>query len=131
MKEYRKTQKTMFRIKYHIIFCPRYRRKIFLNDNVVKRFKELVKLRCKELNISIIAVDCTEDHAYMLLDCPPTMSPSEIVHHLKSATQILLTEFDELSKMQNLWTRNYFISTNETVSEETINDFVESQKKRY
>ena len=66
---YRHTNTTVSLINYHFVFCPRYRRKIFLIPNVEQRFKELVKLKCKELNIEIIAIECDKDHSHMFLNC--------------------------------------------------------------
>ena len=51
---YRYTNTTVSLINYHFVFCPRYRRKIFLIPNVESRFKELVKIKCKELEIEIV-----------------------------------------------------------------------------
>ena len=60
---YRHTNTTVSLINYHFVFCPRYRRKIFLIPNVESRFKELVKIKCKELEIEIIAIECDKDHS--------------------------------------------------------------------
>lgn len=49
--EYRNTKTTVSLINYHFIFCPRYRRKIFLIKGVEERFEELVKLKCEEMEI--------------------------------------------------------------------------------
>ena len=49
--KYRHTNTTVSLINYHFVFCPRYRRKIFLIPNVEERFKELVQIKCKELDI--------------------------------------------------------------------------------
>ena len=129
---YRHTNTTVSLINYHFVFCPRYRRKIFLIPNVEQRFKELVKLKCKELEIEIIAVECDKDHVHMFLNCPPTKSPSDIMRNIKVYTgKILREEFLELSKMPNLWTRSYFVSTAGNVCSNTIKQYVENQKKRY
>ena len=113
-------------------FVQDYRRKIFLIPNVEKRFKELVKIKCKELEIEIIAIECDKDHSHMFLNCPPVLSPSDIIQYIKGYTsKILREEFNELSKMPSLWTRSYFVSTAGNVCSETIKKYVESQKKRY
>lgn len=89
-----------------------YRRKIFLIPNVEERFKELVKIKCKELEIEIIAIECDKDHSHMFLNCLPTLSPSDIMQQIKGYTsKILRKEFSELFKMSSLWTRSYFVST--------------------
>ena len=49
--KYRITQTTVSLINYHFIFCPRYRRKIFLIPNVEVQFKHMVKDICDELEI--------------------------------------------------------------------------------
>lgn len=130
--KYRHTNTTVSLINYHFVFCPRYRRKIFNIPNVEKRFKELVNIKCKELNIEIIAIECDEDHTHIFLNCLPTFSPSDIMQQIKGYTsKILRDEFAELSKMPSLWTRNYFVSTAGYVSSETIKRYVENQRNRY
>ncbi|MTI66080.1 MAG: IS200/IS605 family transposase [Firmicutes bacterium] len=130
--KYRKTKTTVSFINYHFVFCPRYRRKIFLIPNMEERFKHLVKHICKEMNIEIIAIECDKDHTHIFLNCLPTLSPSKIMHKIKGTTsRILREEFKELNKMPSLWTRSYFISTALNVSSKTIKEYVESQKKRY
>lgn len=129
---YRHTNTTVSLINYHFVFCPRYRRKFFLIENVEQRFKELVKIKCKELDIDIIAIECDKDHAHLFLNCYPTLSPSDIMKHIKGYTiRILRDEFMQLSKMPSLWTRSYFVSTAGNVCSATIKMYVESQKKRY
>ena len=130
--KYRHTNTTVSLINYHFVFCPRYRRKIFLIPKVEQRFKELVKLKCKELEIEIIAIECDKDHTHMFLNCLPTQSPSDIMQNIKGYTsKILREEFSELNKMPSLWTRSYFVSTAGNVCSETIKKYVENQKKRY
>lgn len=129
---YRKTNTTVSLINYHFIFCPRYRRKIFLISGVEERFKVLVKSIGEEMEISIIAIECDKDHVHMFLNCLPTQSPSDIMQKIKGATsKILREEFQELNKMPSLWTRNFFVSTAGNVCSETIKKYVESQKTRY
>ena len=130
--KYRRTQTTVSFINYHFIFCPRYRRKIFDIPSVEDNFKCLVNDICGEMNIEIIAMECGRDYTYMYLNCPPTLSPSTIMKKLKDTTsKVLRNKFDELSKMPSLWTKNYFVSTAENISNETIKKYMESQRTRY
>lgn len=129
---YRHTNTTVSLINYHFVFCPRYRRKIFLISKVEERFKTLVKEKCEELEIEIIAMECDKDHTHMFLNCLPTQSPADIMQHIKGYTsKILREEFQQLSKMPSLWTRSYFVSTAGNVCSETIKKYVENQKTRY
>ncbi|MCC0661908.1 MULTISPECIES: IS200/IS605 family transposase [unclassified Clostridioides] len=130
--KYRRTQTTVSLINYHFVFCPRYRRKIFNIEGLEDRFKTLVKNKCKEIDIEIIAIECDKDHTHMFLNSLPTLSPSDIMQNIKGYTsKILREEFIELSKMPSLWTRSYFVSTEENVCSETIKKYVENQKTRY
>ena len=130
--KYRTTKTTVSLINYHFIFCPRYRRKIFLIPNVEERFKCLVKDVCKEIEIEIIAIECDKDHAHMFLNCLPKLGPSDIMQKIKGATsKVLRAEFQELNKMPSLWTRSYFVSTAGNVSSETVKKYVDNQKTRY
>lgn len=132
MNIYKRTKTTVSLINYHFVFCPRYRRKIFNIPNVERRFKEITKEVCDELDIEIIAIECDKDHAHIFLNALPTFSPSDIMNKIKGASsKRIREEFKELNKMPNLWTRSYFVSTAGNVSSETIKKYVEEQKKRY
>lgn len=130
--KYKRKNTSVFMINYHFIFCPRYRRKIFLIAGIEDRFKTLVKEKCRDLEIEIIAMECNVDHAHLFLNCLPTQNPSWIMKEIKGYTgRILRMEFNAISKMPNLWTRNFFVSTSGEVSSETIKKYVEMQKKSY
>lgn len=129
---YKHTNTTVSLINYHFVFCPRYRRKIFLIPQVEERFKTLVKKKCEEMEINIIAIECNKDHVHMFLNCLPTQSPADIMQNIKGYTsKILREEFSQLVKMPSLWTRSYFVSTAGNVCSETIKKYVENQKSRY
>jgi putative transposase len=131
MNEYRKTNTTVSLLNYHFVFCPRYRRKIFLQSEVEQRFKELVKEVCEELQIQVIALECDKDHTHLFLNALPTLSPADMMAKIKGVTsKKLREEFPHLHHLPSLWTRSYFVSTAGNVSSETIKRYVENQKKR-
>lgn len=128
---YFRTQTTVSFINYHFVFCPKYRRKIFLIPNVEERFKELTRQICKELEIEILAMECHIDHVHLFLKCWPKQSPAEIMKKVKGASShTLRDEFPQLTGMSSLWTRSYFVSTASNVSSETIKWYVDMQKTR-
>lgn len=129
--KYRRTSSTVSLINYHFVFCPRYRRKIFLIDGVEARFKELASQICEANDIVILAMECHEDHCHLFVNAHPKLSPSDIMRLVKTNTAShLLKEFKAFVKTQNLWTRSYFVSTAGDVSSETIRRYVETQKTR-
>ena len=129
--QYRKTNTTVSLLNYHFVFCPRYRRKIFLRNDVENRFKELVKEICYKHDIAILAMECDKDHAHLFLHALPIMSPSDIMAKIKGVTsKTLREEFPHLQHLPSLWTRSYFVSTAGNVSKDTIRRYVEQQKTR-
>ncbi|MFJ8119907.1 IS200/IS605 family transposase [Bacillus mycoides] len=131
INDYRRTKTTVSSINYHFVFCPRYRRKIFLNTKVEERFKMLVQEICSELDIVIIAMECETDHVHLFLHTLPTLSPANTMAKIKGVTsKHLREEFPHLMHLPSLWTRSYFVSTAGNVSSETIKQYVDNQKKR-
>lgn len=128
---YRRTKTTLSLINYHFVFCPRYRRKIFLNGEVEKRFKEIVYEICDELDIKVIAIECHKDHTHMFLNALPQLSPSNIMAKIKGvSSRKLRQEFSHLNKAVSLWTRSFFVSTAENTSSDTIKKYIDEQKTR-
>lgn len=129
-QDYIKGNTNVHLLNYHIVFCPRYRRKIFNIPGVEDRFKALVKEKCDEMGILIISMDCDVDHTHLFLRMFPTNSPQIVIKHIKGYTsKKLREEFKELELMPTVWTRSYFISTAGRVSSDIIKTYVENQKK--
>lgn len=128
--EYRRTKTTVSMINYHFVFCPRYRRKLFLIDGFKARFKELVTQICEQNDIVILAMECQIDHCHLFVNAPPTLSVADIMKVIKGNTsRQLKQEFFPDTDMQ-MWTRSYFVSTAGDVSNATIQRYVEEQKTR-
>lgn len=129
--EYRHTSTTVSMLHYHFVFCPRYRRKIFLIDGLEKRFKEVVIQICEQNNIGLLAMECHIDHVHLFLSALPTESPADLMRIIKGNTsRVLLSEFSSSLRSPTLWTRSYFVSTAGNVSSATIQRYVETQKTR-
>ena len=129
--EYRRTKTTVSKLNYHFVFCPRYRRKIFLIDGVEAQFKELVHQICEANDIDILALECPIDHVHLFLNAPPSLSPSDCMRIIKTNTCHGLKEaFPTVFVVPSIWTRSFFVSTAGDVSSATIQKYVESQKTR-
>ncbi len=128
---YKHTRTTVSLINYHFVFCPRYRRKIFNIPGVEERFKELTVQACEAHGIEILALECHVDHVHIFVSVLPTMDIPLIMRIVKGASSVALRkEFPKLSAMPNLWTRSYFVSTAGSVSSETIEWYIKTQKTR-
>lgn len=130
-KKYKKAKNTVAMVIYHFVFCPRYRRKIFLIDGVEVLFKEILPQICEQHGIDLLQVECDTDHCHLLLNCPPELSPADIMKIIKRNTgKVLLAEIPQLAAIPTLWTRNYFVSTEKDVGENSIMAYVDIQRKR-
>jgi len=129
-QNYRRTKTTVSLINYHFVFCPRYRRKVLI-DEVEKRFREILQRICEENNFSIIALEVMPEHVHLFLNTLPSISPSDIMAKVKGATSRELRQgFKHLRHLPSLWTRSFFCSTAGNVSSETIARYIAEQKTR-
>lgn len=131
MERYAKNSGAVFSLKLHIVWCPKYRRPVLVGD-VEKRFKQLIKEKCKELNLEIHAMEVMPDHFHIFIEHDPTRCVAEIVNRLKGYTsRILREEFPTLkSRLPTLWSRSYFTGFIGSVTETSIKKYIESQKSK-
>ena len=132
MPMYRKEGHTVYDIKYHFVWITKYRYRV-LKGEVALRVRELLRQGCESNNIRILKGSVGVDHVHMLLSCPTTMSPSEIMQNLMGRTsRILQEEFPALRKKywgEHMWARGYFCGTVGEVDKETIERYIENQGK--
>ncbi len=119
----------VYNIGFHIIFCPKYRRKV-LTGQVKTRLLELFKIKADELNLDIQDVTIMPDHVHLFVKASPSLAPHFIVGQLKGySSRILRNEFPSLkSRLPSLWTRSYYIESVGHISEDTIRKYIEDQE---
>lgn len=129
MNKYRTTETTVYCCRYHIIFCPKYRRKV-LREPIAERFKQIVISMQNEQNFYVLGMEVMPDHVHLLLDIDPTIGVNVVVARIKGKTaHILNREFPELTrKLPTLWTRSKFIATVGSVSLDVVKKYIEDQK---
>ena len=120
---------TVYNLGYHLIWCPKYRRKVLIGE-VERRLKELLSKKAEEIGVSLMNVEILSDHVHLFVKTSPTASPHWIVQQLKGYTSHeLRKEFPELrSRLPTLWTRSYYVESVGHISEETIRKYIEEQK---
>lgn len=129
MNKYRSTETTMYCCRYHVVFCPKYRRKV-LREPIAQRMKELVTEVAQQNNSFVIEQEIMPDHVHLLLDIDPTIGITKLIKRIKGRTSHeLRREFPELvRKLPTLWTRSKFIATVGSVSLSTVKKYIEDQK---
>lgn len=129
MKNLKHNIASVVNINYHIIWCPKYRRKVLV-DGVDTRLKEVLAQIAEESGCTIDTMEVMPDHIHIFLKGTPTIPIHLIVKNLKGkSSRILRAEFSHLRKrLPCLWTRSYYCETIGRINEETIKKYIENQK---
>jgi putative transposase len=127
--KYKSNNNIVYSCKYHIVWCPKYRRKVLVNE-IAERLKELIKEKSSELKADIIEMEILPDHVHLLVEVDPQFGVHKYVKQVKGYTSyILRKEFVELTtKLPTLWTNSYFVSTVGGAPLSIIQQYIESQK---
>lgn len=130
MQSYKSNKQVVYSCKYHVVFCPKYRRKVLVGD-VERRLKDLIQLMAQEFQVDIIEMECDQDHIHILCEVDPQFGIHRWVKMIKGRTsKILREEFPFLkSRIPTLWTHSYFVSTVGGAPLEVIKQYVENQKR--
>lgn len=121
---------TVHRLLYHIVFIPKYRRKV-LQRELVRRLTGLFYDCCKMNRWYIHELSILPDHVHMLLQLPPRVSVPEAIQYLKGgSSRIIRKEFPELEEFlwgDSLWGDGYFAETVGRASEDAIRTYIRAQ----
>ncbi len=132
-KRFRRLSHTIYECKYHLIFCPKYRRRI-LKDEIREYTKREIEnlLRQKE-GIEIIEMNVQSDHVHLVVWIPPKYSISEVMGYLKGKLAIrIFQRYEKLGKQfwgRHLWGRGYCVST-VGIDETRIREYVQWQENK-
>ena len=127
--KYKSNKNIVYSCKYHVIWCPKYRRKVLVGE-VETRLKELITEISIELEADLIEVETDKDHVHLLVEVDPQYGINNYVRRLKGKTsRILRDEFPMLRKrIPTLWTNSYFVSTVGGAPLEVIKQYIENQQ---
>ena len=117
--------------KYHIVFTPKYRRKIIYNQYKVS-IREILTQLCKYKGVEIIEGYLMPDHVHMLVSIPPKYSVAQFVGYLKGKSALMI--FDRHANLKykfgnrHFWAEGYYVST-VGLNEATIKKYIQEQEK--
>ncbi|MGB7442005.1 MAG: IS200/IS605 family transposase [Coleofasciculaceae cyanobacterium] len=128
-RNYKSNKNIVFSCKYHVVFCPKYRRPVLV-DSVDERFKQIALEMAKEFNFDILEQEVMPDHVHLLIDCDPQFGIHRVVKHLKGrSSRLLRSEFPWLKRrLPSLWTNSYFVVTVGGAPINTVKQYIENQK---
>lgn len=118
--------------KYHIVFTPKYRRKMIYNV-LREDIKEIIKDLCKWKGIKIIEGHMMSDHMHLLLSIPPKYSISSVMVYLKGKSAMMVFERHANLRYKygrrNFWSTGYYVST-VGINELTVAKYIREQEKQ-
>ncbi len=121
---------TKWMCKYHIVFCPKYRRKIIYNK-IRKDIVDIIKELCKYKGVEIIEGHAMPDHIHLLLSIPPKYSVAQIMGYLKGKSAMMI--FDRHANLKykfgnrHFWATGYYVST-VGFNEATVAKYIREQE---
>jgi putative transposase len=128
-KPYHSSYSLVYSCQYHVIWCPKYRRKV-LQEPLAGRLKALIEEKQSDYGYTVLGMEIMPDHVHLILDANPQIGIVSIVGKIKGYTShVLRTEYPWLKKrLPSLWTRSKFISSVGAVSLEVVQKYIENQK---
>lgn len=125
---YHSTNKTVYSAKYHLIWCPKDRRRVLVGG-VDERVKVSIGEVAAEVGAEVIEVEVMPDHVHLLAEVPPTVPLSRFVGLAKGrSSRLLRMEFPRLRRLPVLWSPSWFVSTVGGAPLEVVRRYVENQK---
>ena len=105
---------TTWNCKYHLVFAPKYRRKV-IYGKIRADIGKILRMLCERKGIEIIEAECCPDHVHMLVKIPPKYSIAQIMGYLKGKSSLMI--FDRHANMKykygnrHFWCRGYYVDT--------------------
>ncbi|WIG59577.1 MAG: hypothetical protein OJF49_002324 [Ktedonobacterales bacterium] len=125
----RSNNNVVYVCRYHVVFCPKYRRKV-LTPPIDERLKVILAEQIERWGQDLIEMEVMPDHVHLLMGCDPQFGIHRLVKLLKGySSHALRAEYPALKRrLPSLWTNSYFVATVGGVTLETLKRYVENQK---
>lgn len=127
--EIKSTAHSKYRCQFHIVFAPKYRRKVIYKE-LRADIGQIIRKLCDEKKVEIIEAQACPDHIHMLVSIPPYLSVAQFVGFLKSKSALMI--FDRHANLKykygrrNFWARGYFVDTVGR-NEKAIKEYIKNQ----
>ena len=127
---YRRNAGSVFSLKYHLVWCPKYRRKV-LTAEVASDLLALLYQKAAELDVKIESVEIMPDHVHLFIESDPTEAPQRLANQFKGCpSRILRLKHPHLrSRLPSLWSRSYYAGSVGQVPEEAVKQYIEARKR--
>lgn len=126
---YKSNSNTTYSCKYHVVWCPKYRRRVLV-DGVDVDLAPIVREVCSENRAELLEMEIMPEHVHLLVEVDPVIGIHRLVKRIKGrSSRILRKRYKFLrSRIPALWTNSYFVSTVGGAPLEVIKQYIEGQK---
>ena len=135
MDELRKSAHKVFKIKYHFVFCIKYRKDLFLEEKYVETVKRMCNSFEERYHLRFETIGFDEDHVHFMIESLPRYAPSQIFRLVKSITaRTLFEEHPDLKKELwggEFWSDGGYVGTvGEGINAEIIREYIKKQGRK-
>lgn len=129
--KYKSNLNVVYSCKYHVIWCPKYRRSVLING-VDTRLKEVIQAVADECKSEILELEVMPDHVRLLVEVDPQFGIHRLIKLMKGrSSKLIREEFSWIrSRLPTLWTNSYFVSTIGGAPLEVVKQYIEQQKHK-
>lgn len=129
VRNFRSNNNVVYSCVYHVIWCPKYRRRVLVGD-VEKRLREIIMDVSAKCHAEIQGMEVTPDHVHLVVEVDPQYGVHRLVKQVKGVSSHLLrSEFPHLkTRLPTLWTNSYFVATVGGAPLAILKQYVENQK---
>lgn len=125
----RKTKHVTYKLGYHFVWCPKYRKAV-LTDEVRTLIEGEIHRLCAENGWEVGSLNVQPDHVHLFVSAPPAIAPSLIANTLKGITaRQVFKQFPEFKKQEfwggHLWSRSFYVGSVGDMSEDTVRKYIE------
>jgi len=129
----RRTSHAVYDTSYHLVWCPKYRKKIFDREEIRERAEQLIREIAEEYGFEIVEMEVAVEHIHILLSFPPKRSIGEVVRIIESnSARGLFREFPSLKRRLwsgELWEDGYFVRTiGDRMTREVVQQYIEHHR---
>jgi len=127
--KYKSNRNVIFSCKYHVVWCPKYRRDV-LDEEVASLLKKIIYEVCQESDADLLELEIMPDHVHLLVEVDPQFGIHRLLKKIKGrSSRILRNTFQRIrSRLPSLWTNSYFVSTVGGAPLSVVKQYIEDQK---
>lgn len=131
--ELKRNSNAVYLLNYHLILVVKYRKKVFTNNEIVERTKELMRKISTENDVEVINQECGDDHIHLMISTKPTTQLTKYVNLLKGHSARALRkeyDFNDVLYGDSFWSDSYYLATCGNVSLDTLYNYIDNQRKK-